>query len=293
MPEAKTPDAQPPLFISGLRNVLIALRNIDVVGFDACLMAMIEIAYELRNTATFMVASQSVLPAARNWPYQAFLREVTTFPAMEPEEFVQTLLSTFAGSYNAATEAVTMSILRLSSEVERTVKAIDSFAGVLIEAAEDKDLKDAIGFARRYTQSFGNADYIDLVSFCDQVKKRLPDVQSLNRAADQVKEAVSRLVFRHFQSGAASVANANGISIYYPTSQFVESYEQLTFANSQICRWSNFIKLMVSSKAVPQKEELSPAATAPKSMPKVAAGCQCEGCGSTLDESDEVAMHSA
>lgn len=43
-------------------------QKIDVVGFDCCLMANTEVAYELRNEAEYMVASEMTEGAA-GWPY--------------------------------------------------------------------------------------------------------------------------------------------------------------------------------------------------------------------------------
>jgi hypothetical protein len=247
------------LFIDDLRAVLDEKRDIAIVGFDACLMSMIEIAFQLRERAQFMVASQHLQPAARGWPYEALLRVLTFNPRMEPEELVRTMVDTFAGSYNGANDAVTLSGLRLSAEVDRAVAAIDSFSLALLDAIHDSDhktkgaLRSDIVMARRHTQSFGNPDYIDIVSFCEQVQKWLPDDPELkpkiNRTADLVKRAIARLVVRHTRSGSASVDQANGVSIYFPNTFFeskvAEEYAQLDFANPLYCRWSTFLKVIV------------------------------------------------
>lgn len=46
-------------------------RKIDVIGFDACLMSMVEVGYELKDHADLMVASQEVIGSG-GWPYGAF-----------------------------------------------------------------------------------------------------------------------------------------------------------------------------------------------------------------------------
>lgn len=271
--EAQTGDSQP-LFINDLRAVLDEKRDIAVVGFDACLMSMIEIAFQLRDRAQFMVASQHLQPAARGWPYEALLRALTLNPRMEPEELVRTMVDTYAGSYNGAGDAVTLSGLRLSAEVDRAVAAIDSFASALLDAIHDSDhnsngsLRGDVVMARRHSQAFGNPDYIDIVSFCEQVQKWLPETleakPQIDRAADLVKRAIARFVVRHTRSNSASVAHANGVSIYFPNTFFgatvAKEYAKLDFADLLYCRWWMFLKVIVEGldthKAKEQAEDL-------------------------------------
>jgi hypothetical protein len=265
--------AEQPLFVNDLRAVLDETRNIAVVAFDACLMSMIEVAFQLRERAQFMVASQHLLPAARGWPYEALLRALALNPRMEPEELVRTMVDTFAGSYNGESDPVTLSGLRLSAEVDRAVAAIDSFSLALLDAIhsgdhddrgdrDDQTVRGEIVYARLLTQSFGNPDYIDIVSFCEQVQKRLPHLPQLNRSAELVKAAIARLVVRHTRSNSASIAHANGVSIYFPhvfgaegrprhsQSEIAKSYAKLDFANPLYCRWSIFLKVILKGISV-------------------------------------------
>jgi hypothetical protein len=241
------------LFVNELREVLDEKRRIAIVGFDACLMSMIEIAFQLRDTAQFMVGSQHLVPAAHGWPYEALLRTLTSHSRMEPEELVRTMVDTFAGSYNGASEAVTLTALRLSTEVDRAVSAIDAFSQELLRVIHesdhiDGDARGEIVFARQHAQSFGNPDYIDLVSFCSQIEKRLPD-EKLRQKAALVRDAIGRMVVRHTRSGANSIREANGVSIYFPTlhreAHVAQSYAKLDFAKPEHCRWSTFLTTIV------------------------------------------------
>src|SRR5260370_280022 len=47
-------------------------RKLDVVGFDACLMANTEVAHQLKDEADFLVGSQEVEGGA-GWPYNRVL----------------------------------------------------------------------------------------------------------------------------------------------------------------------------------------------------------------------------
>ena len=53
--------------------------KIDVIGFDACLMAMLETAYALRDSGSVMVASEELEPGD-GWSYDNFLRRLSPTP---------------------------------------------------------------------------------------------------------------------------------------------------------------------------------------------------------------------
>ncbi|HVR37706.1 MAG TPA: clostripain-related cysteine peptidase, partial [Thermoanaerobaculia bacterium] len=101
-------------------------RGINVVGFDSCLMAMIEIAYELRDKVEFMVASENVVPADSGWPHDSILNTLTLNYEMTPESLACAMVDAFTVSYNRVTdpskepiiEPVTLFAIRLGSVIE-------------------------------------------------------------------------------------------------------------------------------------------------------------------------------
>ena len=275
------------LAVKDLRDVLDETRDIAVVAFDACLMSMIEVAFQLRDRAQFMVASQHLLPAERGWPYEALLRTLTANPRMEPEELTRSTIDTFAGSYNGEPDAVTLTGLRLSAEVDRAVAAIDSLSAALLAAIHTSDhadgtVRDEIIDARQHAQSFGNPEYIDIVSFCDEIRKRLPDQPWLNRTAELVRVPIARLRVRHTRSNSAIVSRANGVSIYFPNvipeATIAASYGDLDFANPLYCRWIGFLKVIVEGQNVHDVEKWM-AATQKTPIPN----CDCASVHSPSD----------
>ncbi|HVR39091.1 MAG TPA: hypothetical protein VMU84_08335, partial [Thermoanaerobaculia bacterium] len=94
---------------------------------------------------------------------------------------------------------------------------------------------------RRYCQSFANPDYIDIISFCEQLELRLPKT-AIAAAAAAVKPKIRSAVIRRGRTIARSVAGANGLSIYFPDRPIAESYAQLEFAKAKNCAWVQFIE---------------------------------------------------
>jgi hypothetical protein len=73
-------------------------ERIDLVDFDACLMATLEVAYELKDTCDFLVASQETEPGA-GMQYADYLKWLATYPEAPPASFAKNLVDTYVQSY--------------------------------------------------------------------------------------------------------------------------------------------------------------------------------------------------
>ena len=56
-------------------ELAIAGKEIDLIGFDACLMGMVEVAYQLLGETDYVVASEETEPVG-GWAYQYFLYDL-------------------------------------------------------------------------------------------------------------------------------------------------------------------------------------------------------------------------
>ncbi len=72
-----------------LPNLAAAVRNagvhMDLINFDACLMAMYEVAYELKDLADFLVFSEETEPSDGD-PYDTILTDLVNSPDMSARE---------------------------------------------------------------------------------------------------------------------------------------------------------------------------------------------------------------
>jgi len=212
----------------------------DVLCFDSCLMAMIEIVYELRMVK-YIVASQNVVPADLGWPYDAILRSLTLRPDVTPEMVAKAMVHGFGGSYNASNQPVTLTAFDVR-EVDETVVAIDRLSRELIAVCSN-GMRSNILLARQYAQSFGNPDYIDIVSFCEELQRFMPDTR-VAASTYPVIDAIHSLVLAFTRSGAPSISHANGVSIYFPTRPMSPQYATLDFAQPDKCMWASFIQMV-------------------------------------------------
>ena len=141
-----------------LKRVLTAAKKsfggkIDVLGMDACLMNMAEVAYQIRNTAQVLVGSQEVEPAD-GWPYTTVLRELAKTPDMTPAQVGKVIVDRYLASYKP-NEGVTQSALDLSAST-KLEGAIDKLAATLLKELPTEATEVAVMRARRAAQGLRN-----------------------------------------------------------------------------------------------------------------------------------------
>ncbi len=198
--------------------------TLDIVGFDACLMQMTEIAYEIRNYANFMVGSEEVEPFD-GWPYDTILADLTTTPSMLPETLASTIVSRYTASYPTPpnSDIVTMSAVNLSN-VATLASAINGLASSMVGSGEWEN----IVIARTPTEYFYYPDYVDPYDFADRVQSQVTDA-TVQANALAVKNAITNAIIA--EGHGSYHPNAHGISIYFPISGAIgANYPNLQFA---------------------------------------------------------------
>lgn len=118
----------------------VAGAGLDLIGFDTCFGASLEVAYELRDDATLMVASQSLEPAD-GWEYDDVLGRFAAGPRTVGS-LADAVTTSFAASYSAVSGA-SISAIRLD-RVGPVVGALDAFALAAHAAVGDPDARDAL-----------------------------------------------------------------------------------------------------------------------------------------------------
>jgi hypothetical protein len=100
-------------------------KKVDVLGFDACLMAMLETAYTFRHQADFMVGSEETEPGS-GWDYEPFLNALKANPAMQPRDLAAAVVASYRNLYSHAPNAIaTMSAID-NARVQDVVGSLDA-----------------------------------------------------------------------------------------------------------------------------------------------------------------------
>lgn len=178
----------------------LAGQTVDLLGFDACLMAEAEVAWELRDSARFVVASEDLEPSS-GWDYTAFLTQFAGLagPKKTPEALARCIADAYMGGIGGATDR-TLSVVDLAA-LAPLGAAVDLLASEMTALGPD-----AVTTARYQAFSFNENTCVDLRQFAEKL-----GASSATRAA--LDAALSQAVV---VNKTTSPDLNCGLSIYFP-----------------------------------------------------------------------------
>jgi hypothetical protein len=213
--------------------------RIDVLGFDACLMNLVEVSYQLRGTVDHVVGSEEVEPGD-GWPYDGVLGELAATPDIAPRDAAKRFVQKYMDSYRGD-ETITQSAVDVG-RVESVAEATTAFAEACIPLFESRDDFGDFSKAVKNAQRFRMKDFADLGDLCERVGS--PSAPApVREAAANVREALfgeAPFVIASGQRGEG-VAKATGAAVYFPIVGDVQvAYDQLDFGRDTA--WGNLIR---------------------------------------------------
>ena len=219
-------------------------RKLDLLGMDACLMSMLEVAYQCRRSVEVFVGSEETEPAA-GWPYQRVLGRLASSPELSPRDFGAAIVSEYVASYEAgpAKEVVTQSALDLS-RVEPAATALDALSVALMSGLSDFRIVSGARQARKEAQSFYDHDYLDLLNLCALFQKYCPSKAVYDAAQSLIgliSPGVEGSLVINARSLGRETANSHGLSIYFPPEGRVSTFYN-SLEISQTTRWNDFLE---------------------------------------------------
>lgn len=221
--------------VADLRKALenaLSGDKLDILGFDACLMGSLEVIYELRNTAHYIVASSFNEPAD-GWNY-SFLDEIT--PDSTQFSVAEMIVDSYRDYYSSpAYDSYRQDGLSLAvydtSQVEGFVSALDSFT---YDLKANLSKVDAVysDVVKSYIDYYNRPVLVDLGDFIDKWVTKLsiaPDPSSF-------------VVHSYGEKGDRKLLAP--VSIFMPESRSVygiyeNDYMTLSFPNDT--QWDEFL----------------------------------------------------
>jgi hypothetical protein len=204
------------LFTSDLGDV-IEDASFDVIGFDLCLGGMIEVAYEIRNKADYMIASEETTPGD-GWEYNLWLADFAGKTSKTAYEIVDSVVDTFATRY-ASTTGTTLAGYDLH-QINGLYTALMNFSTALsnyiVDASTQRTIASTI---YKYTEDFYSVPgdlNIDIWDMAEQIDTRIPG--QFTSQANSLKSAVESVVIKEWHNtttGSTGNPRAHGIAIHF------------------------------------------------------------------------------
>ncbi len=208
------------LYNRGIQDALKG-EQIDIIGFDACLMSMVEAAYAFRSVGTYMVASEELIPGL-GWRYDDWLSHLVQQPSMTPESLARELVDSYRRTYELDEPTTTLAAIDLG-KVQPLVTAVSALADALREqlSAHHKEVFDARSSVYEYAPDpFGDGlnyfHHVDLGRFVGLVSDHLT-MQKVRIAADAAAAALQEVVIANYAGAARQKEyGSTGLAIYFP-----------------------------------------------------------------------------
>jgi hypothetical protein len=221
-------------------------KRIDILGMDACLMAMVEVAYQLRDSIKITVGSEEEEPFD-GWPYDRVLDILKNKPRVGTATVGRNMVKAYINSYQGKGEDVTQSAFNLYS-IGDVVFRLDALSRNLIARLEDEAVFDAIFHARDCSPHFFSGNYVDFYRFVQVFKNRCKNEGLKSKAGDllQALRPGSKRAIVYQRKLGQRLRYTHGMSIYFPFSTINPKYRDLDFYRD--CRWGEFLEKFLNAK---------------------------------------------
>ena len=212
---------------------------VDVIGFDACLMASMEVAESLNGVASYLVASEEIEPG-NGWDYTDFLNRIAENPRMNPLQMSRAAADSYMDYYgeqglfsgNKVTKLYSVLDLAYADDL---YQAYSDFASAALKSSADyagtaaylgKTANSSIKFAENSQDVFNTLDLGLFMQGMDDM---------LQEEAQAVQKVLDKMVL--YNRRGNMVSDATGITVYYPATvkDFNGFYRAVEYIE-QICK---------------------------------------------------------
>lgn len=212
---------------------------VDIIGFDACLMASMEVAETFHGFGRYLLASEEVEPGF-GWDYTAWLNKVAENPRLNAQQMCKAVADSYMDFYarSAAAEnsssAEVYSVLDLQY-ADDLYSAYSDFAAAALQESSaypgtaayiGKIANSSIKYAQGYADIYNT---VDLGLFMEGMDQILPE------ESQAILKILDKMVL--YNRTGNDLKDSTGITVYYPGR--IQNFRGLNFAVryiNQICK---------------------------------------------------------
>jgi hypothetical protein len=240
----------------------IEKKNV-VVGFDACLMGMVEVFEEIHEYVGSVVAAADEIPDT-GWPYTTILQWLGAHPETLPQALADKIVDLCAEAYSDPDQYPESKVSFAACDLSKSpmiLRAMTDLTRELSACIKKPSIRKVVREARDFAEDLREKAYVDLFSFCSkliQLTDQKVEFAQLRGAANSVINAVGSpqplgfvTEFKFSDSYPQEYSkDARAVSICFPQSDELlgsianlqvnwGSYTELTFC--QTTYWPDFL----------------------------------------------------
>jgi hypothetical protein len=223
-------------------------KKIDIVGFDACLMGMIEVCYELKDVTSIVIGSEMLIPGY-GWPYESLMQYLSANSNVDPYTLSREIVTEYVSYYENMQSTYFVQLSAINEErVPTMAESLSTFANYLSQNIND--YKEVIANARSASQqkyimgTMGAYYYIDLHKFADIIKEKTQD-ETLNNLASDLMSNMGIMVFAEDHTNPQGNLDEKqyGLTVNFPPNKqaYSTKYETYVQCFIQETTWINLL----------------------------------------------------
>ncbi len=203
-------------------------EKIDILGLDACYMGMLEIMYQVKDYADYLISSENE-EALDGWPYDKIVETIIENPEMDCSQFssciVDSYLDSVKGSPSKISNVLTLSVVNLDL-IGTVVEEIDALSSLLLTLKRENSRK--LIFAERVTNKLHISAHIagkyvpysvllDLDDFVTNLRVVMAKNKQLSESSRRISRLLSKAIIkeRHQSLKGENNLGIGGISLYF------------------------------------------------------------------------------
>lgn len=229
-------------------------NKLDILGTDCCKMSMLEIAYQIKDYANYLVGSQNC-ELVDGWDYKGLFNNFNkdNITVLDVLSFITQSYSNYYQK-NTKENSYTLSAIDLS----KTQALVDNFNDIIVTCKSamlkhKQEFSKIIFDARENTLNMCSSSYYrDLGSFYLNLLESVCKLE-LDGACAQCANDLKILLIKglellkdtvSFNITGTAVAQMHGLAFYFPRNKIDESYLNIAFAKET--EWVSFLKDIIS-----------------------------------------------
>ncbi|MEY4881468.1 MAG: hypothetical protein RLZ87_897 [Armatimonadota bacterium] len=220
-------------------NQALGTEQFDIIAWDASLMQMFEVAYEVKDNTKFVVGSEES-PPGEGYPYDTVFGTLKDNPDQTTKNFTKSFVDGMLGVPSYATRKITQSVLD-TSQLSAYAIAISNL-GIALKNNQPA-INSAITTARNTSQGYSvtaTRIYLDLIDVCKKLEVNTTEPSVLSAITNLKAAHANALVWEGHNSKSP---NSNGVSIDFSPGSIIaptlSDYQKLKFA--QATQWDEFL----------------------------------------------------
>ena len=224
--------------------------KLTMIAFDACLMGMFEIAYELKDQAEMVHGSEAYEPL-EGWTYNHLLYKLDK--NLTNEELAQNVVYDYVESYRNGSVYTSYSVTAAvidTSKLESLWNDLENFSSELNSILPI--YRDEISYSRDETQRYDqNPNYRDLYDLTINIEKHVPMADS-KYFSERLQNSIDSAIMAedHWQKPEKlEVDRAHGLTIYFPNEGIKTGYNNLRISQNSWYKFIENFEMGISSEA--------------------------------------------